>query len=67
MEHAMTDDMGNVGELDPSELARDREYEVRQLAAKYGLTEEQARELIAHIGNHPEKLDAAAKGLAESS
>jgi hypothetical protein len=67
MEHAMSNDTSNVGESDPSEAARDREYEVRQLAAKYGLTEEQARELIGRIGNDREKLDAAAKGLAASS
>ena len=47
----------------PSEVARDREYEVRQLATKYGLTEEQARELIASFGNEQQKLEAAAKSL----
>jgi hypothetical protein len=67
MEHAMSDDTSNVAEPDPSEVARDREYEVRQLATKYGLTEEQARELITRFGNDQEKLDAAAKGLAASS
>jgi len=60
------DDTGNLVESAPDKAVRDREYEVRQLATKYGLTEEQARELIARVGNDPQKLDAAAKGLAAS-
>ena len=63
----MSDDTSNVGDLDPSEVVRDREYQVRQLATKYGLTEEQVRELIPRFGNDQEKLDAAAKGLAAST
>jgi hypothetical protein len=60
------DDTANSVESDPDKARRDREYEVRQLATKYGLTEEQARELIARVGSDPQKLDAAAKGLAAS-
>jgi hypothetical protein len=62
----MSDD-ANVAETDPNSAARDREYEVRQLATKYGLTEQQARELIARFANEPEKLQQAAEGLAASS
>jgi hypothetical protein len=63
---AMSEETSNVEESDPDKVARDREYEVRVLATKYGLTEEQARDLISRVGNDPEKLDAAAKGLAAS-
>ena len=60
----MPDDKRNVGEPDRSRVSGDQDYEVRYLAEKYGLSEEQARELITRIGNGREKLEEAAKGLA---
>ena len=62
----MTDDKRNVGEPDRNRVAGDQDYEVRYLADKYGLSQEQARELIARIGNDRTKLEEAAKGLAAS-
>jgi hypothetical protein len=62
----MTDDKSNVGEPDRSKVAGDEDYEVRYLAEKYGLSREQARELVARIGNDRAKLEEAAKGLAAS-
>ena len=62
----MPDDKSNVGEPDRSRVAGDQDYEVRYLAEKYGLSEEQARELITRIGNDRQKLEEAAKGLAAS-
>jgi hypothetical protein len=44
----------------------DQDYEVRYLAEEYGLSHEQARELVARIGNDRQKLEEAAKGLAAS-
>jgi Protein of unknown function (DUF3606) len=66
MEVHMPDDKSKVGQPDRGRVAGDQDYEVRYLADKYGLSQEQARELIARIGNDRKKLDEAAKGLAAS-
>jgi len=62
----MPDDKSKVGEPDRNRVGGDQDYEVRHLAEKYGLSEEQVRELIARIGNDRKKLEEAAKGLAAS-
>jgi Protein of unknown function (DUF3606) len=59
----MPDDKSKVGEPDRSRVAADQNYEVRYLAQKFGLSDEQARELIARVGNDREKLDEAAQKL----
>ena len=62
----MPDDKSNVGEPHRSRVAGDQDYEVRYLADKYGLSQEQARELVRRIGNDRAKLEEAAAGLAAS-
>jgi hypothetical protein len=62
----MPDDKTKVGEPDRSRVAADQNYEVRYLAQKFGLSDEQARELIARGGNDREKLDNAARELMSS-
>jgi hypothetical protein len=62
----MPDDKSHVGEPDRSRVAGDQDYEVRYLAEKHGLTVEQARDLIAKVGNNREKLDEAVRKLAAS-
>jgi hypothetical protein len=57
----MPDDKTKVGE--PDRRAADQNYEIRYLAQKFGLSDEQARELIARVGNDREKLDNAAREL----
>ena len=47
----MPDDKTKVGEPDRSRVAAEQNYEVRYLARKFGLSDEQARELIARVGN----------------
>lgn len=59
----MSDDTTNRGEPDRSRASVDEGYEVEYFARKYGLTAEQARELIAEVGNDRDKLDAAAAKL----
>jgi uncharacterized protein DUF3606 len=59
----MPDDKSKVGEPDRRRVSADQDYEVSQLAQKHGLTQEQARDLIARVGNDREKLDQAAKEL----
>lgn len=59
----MPDDKSKVGEPDRRHVSADQDYEVSQLAQKHGLTQQQARDLIARVGNDREKLDQAAKEL----
>ena len=59
----MPDDKTKVGEPDRSRLAADQVYEVAYLATKYGISGEQARDLIARVGNDREKLEQAAREL----
>jgi hypothetical protein len=66
MEVQMPDEKSKVGEPDRNRVAADQEYEIRYLAEKYGLSQDQVRELIARIGNDRKKLEEAAKGLAAS-
>ena len=63
----MPDDKTKVGEPDRSRVASDQNYEASQLAQKHGLTQQQARDLIARVGNDREKLDHAAKELSGRS
>ena len=53
----MPDDKSKVGETDRNRVAADQNYEVRYPAEKFGLSDEQALELIARVGNDREKLD----------
>jgi hypothetical protein len=50
----MPDDKSKVGEPDRSRVASDQDYEVSQLAQKHD--QQQARDLIARVGNDREKL-----------
>jgi hypothetical protein len=63
-EITMPDDKTKVGEPDRSRVSADQDYEVSQLAKKHGLTQQQARDLIARVGNDREKLDQAAEELS---
>jgi low affinity Fe/Cu permease len=60
----MPDDKSKIGQPDRSRVATDQDYEVSQLAQKHGLTQQQALDLIARVGNDREKLDRAAKELS---
>jgi hypothetical protein len=52
---------GRVGEPDQSKDAADQDYEVSNLAQKYGISRDEARKLIERFGNDREKLYAAAE------
>ena len=60
----MPDDKSKVGEPDRRRVSGDQDYEVSQLAKKHGLSQQQARDLIARVGNDREKLDQAARELS---
>ena len=59
----MSDDLGNIGQRDRDRVSSGEGYEVEHFARKHGLTMEQARELIARVGNDRAKLDAAAEAM----
>jgi hypothetical protein len=59
----MSDDKTKVGKPDRSRVSADQDYEVRKFAEKHGLSQEQARDLIARHGSNREKLEEAAKKL----
>jgi hypothetical protein len=59
----MADDQTNRGEPDRSKVSGSEDYEIDCLARQYGVTREQARDLIRRVGNNRAKLDEAAKRL----
>ena len=59
----MADDKTKTGKPDRSRVAGGESYEVSYFARKHGFTTEQARELIARIGNDRASLDAAVEKL----
>jgi hypothetical protein len=59
----MADDKTKRGAADRGKVAGDQDYEIERFAVKHGLTTEEARALIARVGNNREKLDEAAREL----
>jgi hypothetical protein len=63
----MADDKTNRGAQDRARVSGSEGYEVEYFARKHGITLEQARQLIAQVGNSREKLDAAAERLKQDA
>ncbi|MBI0533052.1 DUF3606 domain-containing protein [Sphingomonas sp. TX0522] len=59
----MADDKTKQDGRDRSQVSGSEPYEVEYFAQKHGLSAEQARDLIADIGNDREKLDEAAEKI----
>jgi len=59
----MSDDKTKQGQQDRSRGAGGEPYEVAYFASRHGLTQAQARDLIAQVGNDRAKLDTAAEQL----
>ncbi len=59
----MSDDLSNAGQRDRDRVSASEGYEVEYFARKHGITAEQARELIARVGNDRAALDRAAEQL----
>jgi hypothetical protein len=59
----MSDDKTKQGQQDRSRVAGDEPYEVAYFASKHGLSQEQARDLIARVGNDRASLDSAAEAM----
>ena len=58
----MSDDPSKQGQ-DRRTVAGAEDYEVRYFATKHGISTQQAKDLIAKLGNNREDLDAAASQL----
>jgi hypothetical protein len=56
----VADDKSKTDGRDRSRVSGSEPYEVEYFAQKHGLSAQQARDLIAEVGNDREKLDAAA-------
>jgi hypothetical protein len=59
----MSDDKTKQGQQDRSRVAGDEPYEVAYFASEHGLSQEQARDLIARVGNDRASLDSAAEAM----
>jgi hypothetical protein len=59
----MSDNTSLRGDRDRRTVSASEPYEVEYFARKHGLTMEQARDLIARVGNERSKLDAAAEAM----
>jgi hypothetical protein len=59
----MSDNTSLQGDRDRRTVSASEPYEVEYFARKHGLTMEQARDLIARVGNERSKLDAAAEAM----
>jgi hypothetical protein len=60
----MPDDKSKVGEADRSRAASDQDYEVSHLAQKDGLTQEEARKLIAQRNDREQLVRAQFVAIA---
>lgn len=59
----MADNTKNRGGRDRSRVAAGQGYELGYFARKHGISRDQAKQLIARIGNDRAKLNAAAEKL----
>jgi hypothetical protein len=59
----MADDRSNRGGRERSRVAAGHGYELGYFARKHGISRDQARQLIARVGNDRDKLNAAAAKL----
>jgi hypothetical protein len=59
----MADSTKNRGQRDRSRVAAGQGYELGYFARKHGISRDEARQLIARVGNDRAKLNAAAAKL----
>ena len=59
----MADNKKARGKADRSKVAAGEGYEVAYFARKHGISSDQARKLIARVGNDRDKLNKAAAKL----
>jgi uncharacterized protein YjcR len=63
----MPDDKTKVGKPDRSRVSADQDYEVRNIAEKFGLSVNQVRELMLRVGNDRDDVERAARELSGRS
>ena len=63
----MPDDKTKVGKPDRSRVSADQDYEVRNIAEKFGLSANQVRELMLRVGNDRDDVEKAAREVGGRS
>ena len=63
----MPDDKTKVGKPDRSRVSADQDYELRNIAEKFGLTVDRVRELMLRVGNDRDDVEKAARELSGRS
>ena len=63
----MADNKRKRGAADRRKVSASEGYEVNYFATKHNITREQARNLIARVGNNRDKLNVAASRLKKKS
>jgi uncharacterized protein YjcR len=63
----MPDDKTKVGKPDRSRVSADQDYEVRNIAEKFGLSVNQVRELMLRVGNDRDDVERAVRELSGRS
>jgi hypothetical protein len=61
----MADDKSKVGKPDRNRVSGSEKYEVADFAQKFGITSEEARQLIDKHGNRRSDLERAAKAMSK--
>ena len=60
----MADDLNDRGSRDRDRVSAGEGYELEYFARKHGISQDQAKQLIATFGNDRAKLDAEAEKLS---
>ncbi len=58
----MADDKSKTGGQDRKRINLNEDYEVRDWAAKFGVTAEQLRQAVAQVGNQADDVERHFKG-----
>lgn len=59
----MSDDKGKSGGQDRRRINVNEDYELRDWAAKFGVTKEQLKEAVAKVGDRADEVERHLKGV----
>ena len=60
----MSDDKKAVGQADRQRINTNQDYEVRDWAKKFGVSEDQLKSAVAKVGNQADAVERHLKGSA---
>ncbi|KQW80747.1 DUF3606 domain-containing protein [Brevundimonas sp. Root1279] len=58
----MSDDKSNAGGQDRKRISLSEDYEVRDWAEKFGVSEQQLRDAVGRVGDQAEDVERALRG-----